>query len=218
MLRRVLAGALALIASAPAVALAHEGNPNFRSDISRTPPGLEAEIVNYDDSIEVVAEAGRQLEFLGYDDEPYLRFLADGTVEVNTRSPAAYLNEDRFADVEVPGQADPDATPRWEQVAEHGRYAWHDHRIHYMGEGTPPQVEDESAETHVFDWKLPVRVDGAPATIAGSLTWVPSGGGISAVLLIGLGGAVLVSLALAILRIRRRERDDHDDGPPSEAW
>lgn len=218
MLRCAVAASLALSALAPALALAHQGNPNFRSEVSDAPPGVEAEILNYDDSIQVVAEPGHELEFLGYENEPYLRFLADGTVQMNVRSPAAYLNEDRYANVELPDRADAEAPARWERVADHGRYAWHDHRIHYMAEGTPPQVEDEGERTHVFDWKLPVRVDGKRATINGSLTWVPAGGGASPALLAGLGAGVLASLVLAIVRLRRRDERAGAGNGRSEAW
>ena len=65
--------------------------------------------------------------------EPYLRFLADGTVERNLRSEATYLNEDRQGAVDLPAQADHEAEPEWETVADDGTYAWHDHRIHWMG-------------------------------------------------------------------------------------
>ena len=94
----------------------------------------------------------------GYRGEPYLRFLPDGTVQVNRRSPAAYLNEDRFAQVEVPATRRPDARRRaGSRWRENGRYDWHDHRIHWMSK-TPPQPvrEDESRRVKIFDWSVPV--------------------------------------------------------------
>ena len=111
-------------------------------------------MLNLDDRIQLRAEPGHEVVVLGYEDEPYLRFGADGTVDVNERSPAYYLNQDRFGEVEVPPDADPAAEPRWAEVAAAGTYDWHDHRIHYMAEGTPPQVTDESVETKVFDWAV----------------------------------------------------------------
>jgi hypothetical protein len=221
MLRRAFAVSLALMALAAPAATAHQGNPNFRSTVTGQVAGMDAQVVNLDDSIEISAEPGHEVVALGYEDEPYVRFSADGTVEVNERSPAYYLNQDRFADVDVPDVADAKAPPRWVEVAQGGTYAWHDHRIHYMGEGTPPQVADESAETHVFDWKLPFVVDGEPAQLEGTLTWVPDEGGASVALLVGLGAAVVLSFGLFVWRMRRRDGagrgPDADEGG-GEAW
>jgi hypothetical protein len=221
MLRRALAASLALMALAAPAAIAHQGNPNFKSTATGSIPGLDAKVVNLDDSIEVRAEPGHEVIALGYEDEPYVRFSADGTVEVNERSPAYYLNQDRFADVDVPEVADAKAPPRWVEVAQGGVYAWHDHRIHYMGQGTPPQVTDESVETPVFDWKLPFVVDGDPAQLDGTLTWIPDEGGASVALLAGLGAAVAVAFALFVWRMRRRAGGERDAGAGEgggEAW
>lgn len=198
--------ALAISAVAPpAPAVAHEGNPNFRSQVERDPPGVDARVLDFDDRLGLEVDPGREVVVLGYEDEPYLRFGAGGEVEVNTRSPARYLNEDRFANVELPRSARPGAPPSWEPVATHGRYGWHDHRIHWMSEGSlPPQVEDEGVETHVFDWRVPVVVDGERTAIRGTLTWVPDEGGPPLGVAFGLGGAVVASLALAVWKLRRR--------------
>ena len=123
-------------------------------------PRVDARVVAFDDRLEIEVEPGHEATVLGYEDEPYVRVLEDGTVEVNRRSPTSYLNEDRFAEVEVPDAADADAAPEWEAVAAQGRYGWHDHRIHYMARDLPPQVTDESVETEVFDWAVPIAVDG----------------------------------------------------------
>ena len=80
-----------------------------------SPPveGLDAEVLNFDDRIEVRNSGNETVVVEGYRGEPYLRFEPDGTVSVNQRSPATYLNEDCFADVEVPDAADPRAAPEW---------------------------------------------------------------------------------------------------------
>jgi hypothetical protein len=221
MARRALAAVLAVaVFAAPSAALAHEGNPNYRSEVTRSVAGVQARVLNFDDELELEAEPGTELVVRGYDGEPYLRFLADGTVRVNRHSPATYLNEDRFGEAAVPPDADPGARPLWETAGEHGRYSWHDHRIHYMSRNVPAQVSDESVETKIFDWKVPVVVDGQHRRISGTLTWVPDEGGPSAGLLAGLGAAVLASFALAVWRIRARGRSDHagEADPEREAW
>jgi hypothetical protein len=216
--RRAYAAVLALVALAlPPSALAHEGNPNYRSEVTGVVPGVDARVLNFDDQLEIDVEPGREALVLGYEGEPYVRVRDDGTVEVNRRAPTTYLNEDRFADVEVPDSADADAPPDWEAVAPQGRYAWHDHRIHYMARDLPPQVSDESVETKVFDWAVPIEVDGERQRITGTLTWVPDEGGPSVAVAVGLGAAVLASLAIAVWSIRRRNAR-RDDSEPDEAW
>ncbi len=210
--------ALAALAALAPTALAHEGNPNYRSEVRSISPaidGLQAQVLNFDDRIELRNETGETVVVRGYRGEPYLRFGTDGTVEVNTRSPAAYLNEDRFAQVEVPGRADPEAEPEWKVVARNGRYDWHDHRIHWMSETAPEKVrEDESARTKVFDWKLPVAVGSGPATISGSLTWLGTdSGGFPVAAAISLA-AVVAAGGVLVLFVRRRRRSQEK----AEAW
>jgi hypothetical protein len=219
-LRGAAAGALAALCVLAPPALAHEGNPNYSSQVRSIEPavdGLKAQVLNNDDRIELRNDTGRAVVVEGYRDEPYLRFLSDGTVEVNRRSPAAYLNEDRFADVEVPTRADPEAEPEWEEVAANGRYEWHDHRIHWMSTTPPAAVrEDESRRVKVFDWRLQAAVAGEPATIRGTLTWLgvrdegfPLAAGLS------LAAAVVLGAVLMIVVRRRRRRPG---APVREAW
>jgi hypothetical protein len=219
-IRGAVAAALAVLCTAAPVALAHEGNPNFSSEvraIAPALPGLEARVLNFDDGIQFVYDGDRPLVVEGYRDEPYLRFNPDGRVEVNRRSPAAYLNEDRFAKVKLPGRADHEAPPLWETVAQNGRYDWHDHRIHWMGEGTlPSQVKDESEPTKVFDWAIPVAA-GRPAEVRGTLTWVGKDeGGFPVAAGLTLGGALLGGGLLVVAVRRRRARAGA--GPAKEAW
>ena len=220
-LRGVVALALIALGALPAIALAHEGNPNYSSVVRSIEPtmnGLEAEIVNHDDRIELRSESDAVVIVQGYRREPYLRFLPDGRVEVNRRSPAAFLNEDRFADAEVPSSAQPRAEPHWETVSENGRYGWHDHRIHWMSE-TPPQPvrEDESRRVKIFDWSVPMTVAGRPAAVRGSLTWLGRDeGGLPLAAALAFA-AVLIAAALLVLFVRRRRRPpDHHE--TAEAW
>jgi hypothetical protein len=219
-IRGAAAAALAVLCAAAPPALAHEGNPSYRSEvrgIAPALPGLDARVLNYDDAIQLVYDGERPLVVEGYRGEPYLRFNPDGLVEVNRRSPAAYLNEDRFAKVELPGRADHEAQPSWATVAENGRYTWHDHRIHWMGEGTlPSQIEDEGERTKVFDWEIPMAAASQPAEVRGTLTWLgEEEGGFPVAAGLTLGGALVGGGLLVVLVRRRRSRAGTQ---AKEAW
>lgn len=218
---------LVLMSAAVPAASAHQGNPNFRSEITSVTPaaaadGLRVEVQNFDDSVQLANRTGSEVLVKGYDGEPYLRFSPDGLVEVNLNSPAYYLNEDRFADVSIPQRADAEAPPKWKMVGESGLYSWHDHRSHYMGIGTPPQVDDPSTETKVFDYSIPVTVGGKPADVNGTLTWVGEQSRFPIAPFIGLA-LLIVMGAVAISLVRKRRGDDDDRGDKeneesTEAW
>ena len=96
-----VAAAAALLGVAVPGALAHQGNPNFRPQIrGLTPPldGIEVQVVNYDDSLELDNHSGKTVIVEGYRGEPYVRIAADGTVAVNHRSTSYYLDDDRYAE------------------------------------------------------------------------------------------------------------------------
>jgi hypothetical protein len=219
--RSSLAGAILAVAAWVAPAAAHEGNPNYRSEITLVQPpvaGLTVDVVNFDDSLEVRNDTGETVVVVGYGGEPYARIRADGTVEVNLNSKSFYLNQDRFGESEVPARLDDGAPPDWRVANESGEYAWHDHRIHYMGQGTPAQVEDESERTEIFDYRVPLRVGGQPVNVLGTLYWVGAGEGPSPVPLISaiaVGGLALTGAAVLVIRRRRRSSEDRG---PREAW
>lgn len=215
----VVAAALFALAGAPR-ASAHQGNPNFRSVIDRvTPatPGVSLQILNYDDRLELTNRSHQPVTVVGYNDEPYARVLPDGTVEVNQRSPAMYLNEDRYAAVRVPPQASGDAVPQWKVLDRTGRFQWHDHRIHYMGKGTPPAVKDPRQRTKVFDWVVSLRVGARPAAIVGTLWWQPPSGGAPAGAFVALGALALLAV-VGVALVRRRRAATGGAGLSGEAW
>jgi hypothetical protein len=136
--------------------------------------GLTVRVLDGDDQLQVRNDTGSELVFLGYDDEPYLRFAADGGVFRNANSPATYLNEERYGDVDVPSGAGKDADPEWELVRSGRTYSWHDHRIHWMSTIDPPKVREAKGEPHhVFDWTVPGTIDGEELAIRGSLDYEP---------------------------------------------
>lgn len=218
MRKRAWAFAVLAILALPTQGFAHQGDPNFRSELTGvTPPieGVDVEILNYDDSLHLTNRSGRAVTVEGYEGEPYVRLLADGTVQVNLNSPSHYLNEDRFGKVEVPASADAGAPPDWRTVDGTGQYSWHDHRIHYMATGTPRQVKDEGERTPIFDYRVPIRVGDRPAAISGTLFWAGGEESVPVAPFAALGLALLALVAFTLVRRARRGSRDSGSG---EAW
>jgi hypothetical protein len=212
-----------LLLSAPP-AWGHGGNPNYRSVIDRVTPNVPEvsfEVLSYDSYIQLLDQHGHEVVIYGYEGEPYARVLKDGTVQINERSPAYYLNDTRFPTTEVPPIADPKAPPKWKTVDNSGTFLWHDHRMHYGSEATPPQVTDTSKKTKVYDYEIPLRIDGKKGAIHGTLYWVGAAN-TSKLPFIVVGILILVGGGTAVLFIRRRrgrEDGDRDDEKPArEAW
>jgi hypothetical protein len=171
---------LVVAAAAVPTANADSGSPNYSSKLISVSPkvkGLTVLVVDGDDAIELRNATGLNIIVPGYENEPYLRFLVNGRVEVNVNSPAKYLNEERYGGVTVPKTASPKAKPRWELVADGGRYTWHEHRVHWMSTNRPPKVEasDGKQLEKVFDWVVPMSVRGDRVKASGTLWWVPTG-------------------------------------------
>jgi len=210
------AAAAALLLAAP-VALAHQGNPNYRSEVQQITPatkGVEVSVLNFDDRLLLHNTSGQDVTVMGYKGEPYAHLLADGTVDVNTNSEAYYLNEDRLGETAVP--KDLPAEPAWKQVSKSGRFEWHDHRAHWMGKGDPPHLKDKSVRTKLYDWEVPLQIGEQNGTIAGTLTWVPlEQGSLPVGAIVAFAGLVIV-LALAVFFVRRRRTAAREE--VVEAW
>jgi hypothetical protein len=214
----VAAAVLVLVGAA--AASAHQGNPNMRSKVTAVTPatdGVTVTVLNNDDRLELHNTSGEDVVVQDYRGKPYARVLGDGTVEVNTNSEAFYLNDDRYANVKVPDGLG--AQPKWKHVSGSGRFEWHDHRMHWMSPTDPPQVKDPDQRTHIFDWKVPITVDGRAGAIAGTLDWVPLPGGSLPTGLIWISAGLLIALSLAVFVLRRRRTEPAEGAPkPSEAW
>jgi hypothetical protein len=205
-------------------AFAHAGNPSYESLVRGvTPqiPGFSVEVLNGDDRLEVQNSGPRTVTIDGYNGEPYLRLRPDGPVEANLRSPAYYLNQDRFYGAKVPASADPKAAPQWKVVERTGRYEFHDHRMHYMAKNVPQQVTDRSKRTKIFDWRVPLRAGGATGAITGQLFWRGDAPGAPVGAFVGLGAIVLLGVASVVVVRRRRRRSAGTAAPAAprgEAW
>jgi hypothetical protein len=205
--------------SLAAAAWGHSGNPNYRSEIGALVPdvpGIDVEVLNYDDRLLLTNKSGKRVLVKGYDGEPYIRIQPDGLVEVNKRSPSFYLNEDRFAQVEVPAEAKNGASPQWDQISRTGRYEWHDHRIHWMSKTKPAQVKDENKQTKISSCRVPLQVGGRKVNLTGTLWWEPSDTSTPIAAFIALG-AVAVASGLLVLA-SRRIRSRRTLGAKGDAW
>jgi hypothetical protein len=156
-------------------------------DVRPRVDGARIEVVGGDAFLQLTVDRGHEAVVPGYGGEPYLRFGRDGTVEINRRSPATYVNGDRQGGGAVPAEADREAPPQWDRVASGGTYAWHDHRIHWMGSDHP----DHST------WAVAIEVDGRRVVVEGELTSLPKPVPVPAAV---LGAGAL----LAVLLVDRR--------------
>ena len=178
--RLVLVSAALLIAGASPAMADPAGPGDFRSEVTGIVPaadGVRAEVRGGDAFLELSVDEGHEAIVEGYRGEPYLRFREDGVVERNRLSTATYVNDDRKGRGTVPAEVE-EATattpPEWERVGDGGTYAWHDHRMHWMG-GADPGVPRGSEVGGAYDpWRIPIEVDGAAVTIEGTLTYEDS--------------------------------------------
>ena len=212
-----VAAVVALLLGAP-VALAHQGNPNYRSLVTSVTPatkGVDVSVLNFDDRLLMHNTSGKDVLILDYKNQPYAQLLANGTVQVNKNSEAYYLNEDRTGETTVPPNLP--TTPEWTTVSRSSRFEWHDHRMHWMGTTDPPNLKDKSVKTKIDDWTVPMEVDGQKATISGTLTWMPLEGSSLPLGAIFAFAALVIVLSLAVFFIRRRRGDGDGAAPPPEA-
>jgi hypothetical protein len=171
------------------------GPSNYLSSIVEVEPdveGVEAKIIGGDSFLLLSVDSPSVVEVVGYRGEPYLRFLPGGIVEQNDLAPTTYLNEDRYAVVDVPADASPDAEPEWRQVAGDGSFAWHDHRAHWMNEVPPP---GKGPGDQILEGVVPLRVDGVDVDLSVVSIWQPAPSRIPVVA--GLGAGVALALVLA---------------------
>ncbi len=194
---------------------------NYRSyvtGVAPAAPGLSVQVLEFADRLQLTNHTGKTVTVYGYEGEPYARVQADGTVEVNTRAPAYYLNQNFYAQVTVPASAAAHAPPRWSVLDRTGTFEWHDHRIHWMSPVPPAKVKDKSKRTKIFDWQVPLRVGGQPGAVDGQLFWVPEEGTKTPLgAIVALVLLVLLGMALVIV-VRRRRRAEAPEGPGKEAW
>jgi hypothetical protein len=189
---------------------AHGGSHQFESVLGGVRPaglgaGLQLEVLDYDARIRLANRSGRTVIVEGYAEEPYARLDPDGGVYLNARSPALYLNNDRYARTPVAPEVDASADPEWFRIDRSGVLTWYDHRIHYMGQTVPPRLADVSERTLMRGYRIPVSIDGRPATIVGQLFWTGDDS-IPVPVLAGLLLATAVTALFGAVVVRRLHR------------
>jgi hypothetical protein len=195
-------------------------SPNYRSSITSVSPtvaGVSLQVLQFSDRLQLRNRSGRTVTIEGYEGEPYARVLANGTVEVNTRSPAYFLNQSFYGNVTVPASASAKATPAWTVVDRTGQFEWHDHRIHWMSPALPPQVKDKGKRTLIFDWHVPIAVGAQSGSVAGQLYWTPEASSAPVAAIVVGAAIVVLGLALVLTTRRRRGRAQPPRGGAGEA-
>jgi hypothetical protein len=170
----IAAGAVVTSAT-PAIADS-AGPTDYRSEvvaIDPPTPTIAVSIVGGDSFVLLRVDPGVEVEIAGYQNEPYLRFAADGAVFENQRSPATYINGSRYGGGTVPDGVAADAEPDWAEVAGpgSGEYAWHDHRAHLMQPGDPVGAERGD---RILEEVLPIVVDGVAVDVRIASMWMPA--------------------------------------------
>lgn len=190
--RAALAALAAFLALPAGIAAADAAGPTDYQTrivaIDPAAPQLHASIVGGDSFLLLRVDRGSEVEVLGYRSEPYIRFLADGTVEENRASASWFVSRTRLG-AALPEDFDETAEPDWHVVATSGEYAWHDHRTHWMADGRPPGKRPGDV---VLRQDIALVVDGAPVTITVESVWMPA----PSVLPVWLGGALGLAIGL----------------------
>ncbi len=204
MLRRIaVTAALVVMWSIVTISMAVADPPgptDYMSEVTQVDPddaGISVDIVGGDSFFLLRVDEGVSVAVVGYQGEPYLRFLADGTVEENQHAPSKYLNEDRYAVGELSEGADADAEPDWLIVSTNGSYAWHDHRTHWMNEVPPP---GRAPGDQVAEGVVPLLVNGVEVDVTVVSVWQQPPSSLPVVVGFTLG------LLLAFALFRRSER------------
>ena len=184
----VVIAAMTVIVAMPAPASAHTVSgprpTNFRTTLRSLSPrlaGIDVNVLDLGNNLELTNRTAADVVVLGYDGEPYLRVGPRGVYE-NLRSPATYLNRTRTGTTPVPAIASrtrASTAPRWHRVSSGRTAIWHDHRVHWMGASLPPAVQRDPGAFHRVQarWVVPLRYDGRPVSITGTLDWVPGPSG-----------------------------------------
>lgn len=181
---------------------AHDGQGGSASDYHVTITGFQGDATGISmrftklgQFVELTRTTAKEVYVLGYEGEPYLRLDSTGVWE-NIKSPAHYLNRDRYATTTPPADANKSAIPEWVKRADGNTAIWHDHRTHWMSPVPPPEIEaNRGIEQSVpGDHHLALTVDGRPVSALISIVWIPPPNRTVWLAITSLGGCLMVFL------------------------
>ena len=149
------------------------GPTDFQTEIvSVSPPaqGVEFSVIGGDSFLAVDVQRGVSIAVTGYRGEPYLEVTASGEVRENHASVTYATSKSRYG-AALPDGVNAATPPQWHTVATDGRFAWHDHRIHWMNSFDPPGRQRGDV---VLEAVVPITVDGVATAVTVASTWKPS--------------------------------------------
>jgi hypothetical protein len=139
---------------------------SYVAKLGQVPRGLHAKVVDGDLRMWLEAPPSATVVVRDYRGAPYLRFSRSG-VEVNESSAMYYLNQTPVA-ATPPTNLSPSTPPSWHRVTAAHAYSWHDGRLHALA-----GVAISPGTSYVGRWSIPLRVDGTPASLSGTVWHAP---------------------------------------------
>lgn len=194
--RWTLAVAAAFLAL-PGAALAHgpvdPAGSRFQARVTHVPAGLTAKAVDGDLRLWMRAAPHVTAFVIDYRGADYLRF-SPGGVYVNRNSAMYYVNQ--VPPVTPPLSLGPHTAPSWQRVSRGHSYVWQDGRLQALATTVLPKG------SYVGRWSIPMRVDGAAASLSGGLYHRPDPSRVWFWPIV-----VAIACVLAGLRLRSRALD-----------
>lgn len=108
---------------------------------------------------------------LGRDGEPFAR-IGPAVSEVNVKSPT-WVEVQQARGQDPSDEADPDAEPKWQQVADSPRWSWLEFRAAAPHTDPPQAIVESDRATTVRTWSIPYLVGGERRTVDGITEFVP---------------------------------------------
>ncbi|MSV80829.1 MAG: hypothetical protein F2681_10830 [Actinobacteria bacterium] len=200
-LRMSMITALVIFMAPPAAALADAPGPtDYRSSVIAIDPPTDTihpSVIGGDSFLLLQVDAGTTVVVYGYQGEQYLRYEGDGTVFENQSSPTFALSGSRYGG-SLPAGFDEHAPEDWHSVASDGRYAWHDHRIHWMANVRPPGKRPGDV---VLRSQLRMTVDQIDVKVTVESIWNPAASRLP--VWFGAAGGFAVALLVGLVRRSR---------------